>query len=360
MARAQIEPGGQIVKLLSSAVETRFFDYDLPEAAIAQHPVEPRDSARLLRTSSLEDLQFSDLPTLLGPHDLLVVNRTRVRAARLRGHRADTGGTVELLLLRRLDEARWSALVKPARRIRKGRVLMCGPVTAEVLTDPDRGEVTVCLESPGADIEDVLATVGEVPLPPYIKAPLNDPERYQTVFAKTLGSAAAPTAALHFTPRLIAHLLDAGVSIAEVDLEVGLDTFRPIATESVEEHQMHRESWRVPSAAEEAVKGTRRRGGRVIAVGTTVVRTLESAASGAGLIRAGSGDTDLFIGPGYRMKVVDAVITNFHAPRTTLIVMIAAMLGPRWNDVYQYAIDAGYRFLSFGDSMFIEEMVAAR
>ena len=341
-------------------METNRFDYDLPQAAIAQVPVEPRDRARLLRVDPRQDLTFVDLPRLLQPGDLLVINRTRVRAARLVGTKPATGGKVELLLLRRKDEQRWDALIKPARRVRPGLALEFGRVRGTVLSHPDLGEVIVALDAGAADIEDVLAEVGETPLPPYIHTELDDAERYQTVFAKTIGSAAAPTAALHFTPQLVASIRDAGVEIAEVDLEVGLDTFRPIASDSIGEHEMHRERWQVPAAAADAISVTRARAGRVVAVGTTVVRTLETAAVGDGLVAARSGETDLFISPGYRLRVVDSVITNFHAPRTTLIVMIATLLGDSWREVYEHALRSGYRFLSFGDAMLIENPVNRR
>jgi S-adenosylmethionine:tRNA ribosyltransferase-isomerase len=239
-------------------------------------------------------------------------------------------------------------------------VVECGPIRGEVVSNPDRGEVVVALVAETGDIEDVLAEAGEVPLPPYIHEPLEDSGRYQTVFAKTVGSAAAPTAALHFSPRLVEAVRDQGIEIAEVDLEIGLDTFRPIATETIGEHRMHSEKWMMPAATAHAIAATRERSGRVVAVGTTVVRTLESAAGKAGLVKAGDGDTQLFITPGYEMKVVDMVLTNFHAPRTTLVVMIAALLGDRWRDVYAHAVAAGYRFLSFGDSMLIEQPVNRR
>jgi S-adenosylmethionine:tRNA ribosyltransferase-isomerase len=335
-------------------VKTGDFDYELPAAAIAQRPIEPRDAARLLLTDSLEDRQFSDLPEILRPADLLVVNRTRVRAARLRGTK-QTGGAVELLLTRRRDEIHWEGLIKPARRIRAGTLLDLGGIRGEVKTDPDRGEVVVSLGVPGGDIEAAVADHGEIPLPPYIHTPLQDDSRYQTVFAHSLGSAAAPTAALHFTAELIAKLARRGVTITAVELDIGLDTFRPIATEAVKEHPMHREAWRVPDDAAAAVRACRSEGGRVIAVGTTVVRTLESAATVGRTVVAGGGDTDLFITPGYELQAVDCVLTNFHAPRTTLIVMIAALLGDRWREVYEHALATGYRFLSFGDSMLIEQ-----
>lgn len=341
-------------------METELFDYELPEACIAQTPLEPRDASRLLRVTPLEDRKFSELPELLQPADLLVVNRTRVRAARLRGFKRASGGAVELLLLRRVDEARWEALIRPARRIHRGMMIDCGPIRVEVLAEPDRGEVVVALDAAESDIEGALATFGEVPLPPYIHEPLEDSDRYQTVFAKAIGSAAAPTAALHFTDRLLADLARRGIRVAEVDLEIGLDTFRPISAASIGDHEMHSETWSLPVETAAAIAATRERGGRVVAVGTTVVRTLESAAAGSGMVDAGAGNTELFITPGYSLKVVDTLLTNFHAPRTTLIVMVAALLGERWREIYAHAIAAGYRFLSFGDAMLIEQPVNPR
>lgn len=346
--------------VVSAPVDTNLFDYDLPQPAIAQVPIEPRDGARLLRCDPLEDREFRELPELLRRGDLLVVNRTKVRAARLRGHKAETGGAIELLLLRRRDDRCWEALVRPARRIRTGIRLEFEGISGEILSEPIAGQVVVALTAVGRDVEEVIANVGDVPLPPYIHKDLEQPDRYQTVFARTVGSAAAPTASLHFTQGLVDAIHEAGVAVAEVDLEVGLDTFRPIGSESIANHAMHTERWELPEATAASIAATRERGGRVVAVGTTVVRTLESAASGDGFVDPGAGDTDLFIRPGYRMKVVDAMITNFHAPRTTLIVMIATILGDRWRLVYQHAIDAGYRFLSFGDAMLIEEPVNAR
>jgi S-adenosylmethionine:tRNA ribosyltransferase-isomerase len=341
-------------------VDTALFDYELPEGSIAQTPVEPRDAARLLRAESLEDRQFSELPDLLSSGDLLVVNRTRVRPARLHGFKRPSGGAVELLLTRRIDEARWQALIRPARRVRRGTMLECGPIRGQVLTDPLRGEVVVALTAESGDVEDVLSYAGELPLPPYIHEPLEDSRRYQTVFAKNIGSAAAPTAALHFTSQLVATLRERGIAIAEVDLEIGLDTFRPIAVDKITEHAMHSEKWSVPATTAAEVAATRKRRGRIVAVGTTVVRTLETAATESGLVDKGQGHTQLFITPGYQMKVVDMVLTNFHAPRTTLIVMIATLLGDRWRDVYAHAVAAGYRFLSFGDAMLIEKPVNHR
>ncbi len=341
-------------------VNTDLFDYILPNKAIAQTPVEPRDASRLLRTDPLEDRSFTDLAKILAPGDLVVVNHTKVRAARLTGQKPETGGAVELLVLRRVDASRWEALIRPARRISAGTKLQLGVIRGEVLSDPDRGRVVVALSADEGDVEDVFAREGQIPLPPYIHAELADADRYQTVFAKTVGSAAAPTAALHFTPELLHDLDKRGVEVAEVNLEVGLDTFGPIRTDTIAEHEMHTEAWSVPEETAAAVAATRIRGGRVVAVGTTVVRTLETAGGEDGSVVAGRGHTSLFISPGYRMKVVDVVLTNFHAPRTTLIVMIATLLGERWRDVYDHALSNGYRFLSFGDAMLIERPVNAR
>ncbi len=333
-------------------MDTAAFDYDLPAGSIAQEAIEPRDSARLLVASTLEDRAFVDLPQLLEPGDLVVVNKTRVRPARVFATK-QTGGQVELLLTKWVSEHVWEAMVRPARRIRIGTRLTAGPLAIVVVTDPDRGVVTVEIESQES-VEQVLETLGEIPLPPYFHGTLNDAERYQTMFATTVGSAAAPTAALHFTPALVHAMRTRGIEFAEVDLEVGLDTFRPMEDGPIADHEMHRERYTVPSAAAAAIANAKRRRSRVVAVGTTVVRTLETAADSNGTILPSSGSTDLFITPGYHAKVVDAVITNFHAPRTTLIVMIAALLGPTWREVYAHALDSGYRFLSFGDAMFIE------
>lgn len=333
------------------------FLYDLPARAIAQEAIEPRDASRLLRVGSMTDHWFGDLPGLLTPGDLLVVNRTRVRAARLRGQKATTGGDIELLLTSRIDDVRWRALVRPARRIHIGSRLQFDRIAGEVLTEPQRGVVTVRLECDEGDVDDVLPLVGELPLPPYFHGTLADPDRYQTIFAKTLGSAAAPTASLHFTPELVTTLAGADVAITEVELEVGLDTFRPLQVDDLADHVMHDERYRVPEDAAEAIAECRSRGGKVVAVGTTVVRTLETAADGW-LVVPGEGVSDLFVKPGYGVKVVDALITNFHAPATTLTVMVAALIGPTWRAVYDEALQRGYRFLSFGDAMLIEDLAS--
>lgn len=327
------------------------FDYDLPAASIAQTAIESRDSSRLLVANTLEDLHFRDLTRLLDAGDLLVVNETRVRSARLEAVKP-TGGVVEVLLTRRRSGERWEAMVRPARRIHAGMHLTAGPLRLTVLTQPDRGVVEISVSGPG-DVDDLLPAIGSIPLPPYFHGTLDEDERYQTIFAKSVGSVAAPTAALHFTPELVEALTDNGVEFAAVELEVGIDTFRPMQPGAIGDHHMHCERYRVGDEAVDAVAAARNRGGRVVAVGTTVVRTLESTADGSGGVRPGAGETDLFIAPGHRFSVVDAVVTNFHAPRTTLLVMIAAMLGDRWRAVYEHALAAGYRFLSFGDAMFI-------
>lgn len=328
---------------------TSHFDYDLPDRAIAQTPIEPRDRSRLLDTSTGQDHLFEDLPRMLSPGDLVVVNDTRVRAARLQARKVETGGAVEVLLLERQAGDEWTAMVKPARRLRKGSLLVAGPIRAELLSDPDGGIVQLALEAP-TDIEDAVARVGEVPLPPYITADLNDPWRYQTVYADTPGSAAAPTAGLHFTSGVLDEVDARGIERAQVELRVGIGTFRPISTERVEEHVMHPEWISVSESTVAAVADTRRRGGRVVAIGTTVVRALESAAPD-GELKPWEGHTDLFITPGFRFSVVDRLVTNFHMPRSSLIVMVAAFMGPEWRRNYELALDRGYRFLSFGDAM---------
>jgi S-adenosylmethionine:tRNA ribosyltransferase-isomerase len=333
-------------------MDTALFDYDLPQTSIAQSAIEPRDAARLLVASTLDDRVFRDLPGVLEPGDLVVVNNTRVRPARLHAVK-ETGGHVEVLLTKHIGGDRWEALVRPARRIRTGTRMAAGPLAMVVRTEPDRGVVEISIESDGI-VDDLLPGLGHVPLPPYFHGSLDDDERYQTMFARQVGSAAAPTAALHFTETVVDGLADRGVHIAQVELEVGLDTFRPMKDGDIADHRMHRERYDVPEETADAVEAAHERGSRVVAVGTTVVRTLEAAAVGEKRLRPGVGTTELFITPGYRTRVVDAVVTNFHAPKTTLIVMIAALIGPRWRSVYAHAVESGYRFLSFGDAMFIE------
>jgi S-adenosylmethionine:tRNA ribosyltransferase-isomerase len=329
-------------------VKVSDFHYDLPQEAIAQSAIEPRHDSRLLDTRDLSDNRFIDLPGLLRPGDLLVVNETRVRAARLTGTRRETGGTVEMLLLERGEDGVWEALAKPARRLRPGIVIDFEGMSATVVSDPREGVVALTLDVD--DEERVIAGVGVVPLPPYFHGRLPDENRYQTMFANHAGSAAAPTAALHFTPEVMDGLDARGVSTARVDLHVSLDTFRPMSTGMVEDHRMHSEWCSIPDTTAQAINEA----GRVVAVGTTVVRTLESFATGPGQVTSGSRQTDLFLRPGSEFRVVDGLITNFHMPESTLLVLLAAFMGDRWREAYETAVARGYRFLSFGDAMYAE------
>jgi S-adenosylmethionine:tRNA ribosyltransferase-isomerase len=339
-------------------LKTSDFDYDLPEEYIAQTPVEPRDSARLLvldrATSQLAHAVFRDLESFLRPGDLLVLNQTRVIPARIYARKIPGGGKVELLLLNKKDDQTWETLVG-------GKGLRVGK-TIQVEGGPE-AEIVAVLEGPRrlvrfeAHVEEFFDRAGHVPLPPYIHTALADPERYQTVYARQPGSAAAPTAGLHFTPQLIDRLKEKGFEFATLTLHVGLDTFAPVGEELPEEHKIHTEWCQVTDAAAAAVNHTRRAGGRIIAVGTTSVRTLESAARPARpgeTVAAFEGPTDLFILPGYRFRAVDALITNFHLPRSTLIMLVSAFAGrERVLAAYQAAKEKGYRFYSFGDAMLI-------
>lgn len=326
---------------------TSQFSYHLPVASIAQQPLERRDASRLLDTDDLSDHTFSELPTLLTPGDVVVVNRSRVRAARLTGTKVGGGGRVEALLLRPLTDEVWAAVVRPSRRVRPGTELDFGAVHAKIQSGPVDGVVEMVLEADGA-LEDAIAAAGTVPLPPYIREPLADPERYQTIFAQPVGSAAAPTAGLHFTPALVEELRARSIGVVEIELQVGLDTFRPISTNTIEEHRIHSESLAV---SEEAAVAINHRRGDVVAIGTTVVRALESRAIADGRIDPGSADTRLYITPGYRFQAVDRLVTNFHLPATSLIVLVAAFMGARWEKAYETALGRGYRFASFGDAM---------
>lgn len=351
----------------------RDFDYDLPSERIAQHPVTPRDAARLLvldrRTGAVSHCIFRDLPELLAAGDLLVLNDTRVLPARLLGRRPGTGGRVELLLLRRLaiepgGRERWEVLCRPGRRLRAGEKVGFGavpdgsePPELTAVLGPDLGdgvrEATLRVAG-GGPVEPALERIGQMPLPPYITAPLGDPGRYQTVYARDPGSAAAPTAGLHFTRELFDRLASAGIETTCLTLHVGLGTFRPVQAERVEEHRMHAEFYTLPEPTAAAIAAARRRGGRVVAVGTTVARTLEASADGAGGVRPGSGWTEIFICPGYRFQVLDALITNFHLPRSTLVMLVSGFAGrERTIAAYREAIELGYRFYSFGDAMLI-------
>ncbi|HMB25600.1 MAG TPA: tRNA preQ1(34) S-adenosylmethionine ribosyltransferase-isomerase QueA [Anaerolineales bacterium] len=335
-------------------MQTSDFDYHLPESSIAQTPAEPRDSSRLLvlhrDTGQLDHRVFRDVGDYLRPGDLLVLNQTRVIPARIYA-RKPTGGRVELLLLLRRDELIWEALVG-GKGLRVGKLINIenGP-QAEIIELLDGSERLIKFSEP---IETYFSKVGNVPLPPYIHEKLSDPERYQTVYAREPGSAAAPTAGLHFTPRLLAELQSKGVKIAYVTLHVGLDTFAPVTEDNPEEHVIHTEWCELPRETADLINQTKQAGGRVIAVGTTSVRTLESAAVGQDGILPYVGPTSLFILPGYQFKVVDAMITNFHLPKSTLLMLVSAFAGrEKILGTYTIAIESGYRFYSFGDAMLI-------
>lgn len=335
------------------------FDYPLPEDRIAQRPVEPRDASRLMllrrSTGEISHHTFRDLPELLDPKDVLVVNDTRVLPARLIGSKVPTGGRVELLLLRRETYDTWEALVRPGRRLPPGTHVTFGDgrLTAEILETTPAGGRKVRFTWEGV-FEELLDDLGKMPLPPYIKESVDDAERYQTVYAKASGSAAAPTAGLHFTPELLANIRDRGIGVSSLTLHVGLGTFRPVTTERIEDHAMHEEYYSLPAETVEAVRAARRRGGRVVAVGTTSVRVLESVADASGELRAKEGWTDIFIYPGYTFRCVDALITNFHLPRSTLLMLVAAFAGYELTmRAYEEAVHSDYRFFSFGDAMLI-------
>ena len=332
------------------------FAYELPEVAIAQVPVEPRDAARLLvdrgPRRAPDDRGVRDLPTLLDPGDVLVVNETRVLPARVRATKA-TGGVVEVLLLEREPSGTWQALVRPGRRVPPGTRVTAGGLGIEVAEDLGDGVRRVHLHPGEAGTAGELAAldaVGEVPLPPYVHAALDDPERYQTVYARTPGSVAAPTAGLHLTPRVLDAVRDRGVRVEALDLRVGLGTFRPLATDTVEAHHMHEEAYSVDPEVLEVCARTRAHGGRVVAVGTTTLRALEAAAATG----EPEGRTDIYIHGDFGFRVVDRLLTNFHVPRSSLLVLVDAFVGPRWRALYDHALAEGYRFLSFGDCCLLD------
>ena len=338
------------------------FDYDLPKELIAQEPCCPRDAARLLcltreNTEMRHDV-FKNLPDLLNAGDLLVVNNSKVLPARLIGHKEPTGAVCELLLLRQIQESVWECLAKPGKRLHIGNTITFGDGTlqAEILSTAEDGNKTVRFTYNTKTLYEKLDEFGKMPLPPYIQTQLDDNTQYQTVYAKEIGSAAAPTAGLHFTEELFARLHKKGIRTAEITLHVGLGTFRPVKCDVIEEHHMHEEYYEVPEETAKAVKRTRERGGRVIAVGTTSVRTLESNAKlHDGVVTPYTGVTDIFIYPGYQWEVVDALITNFHLPESTLLMLVSAFYNREAvMHAYQTAIDWKYRFFSFGDALFIE------
>ncbi len=329
------------------------FYYDLPEERIAQTPAEPRDSSRLLvydrKTKRITDRVFRDIVDYLQAGDVLVINNTKVLPARMYA-RTPHGGAVEVLLLKRYDLDTWEVLMRPGK---KGKIGVTMTVSDElsftVKGITDSGERIVEFAYEGA-FEDVLSKVGTMPLPPYIKEKLNNQARYNTVYSRVDGSAAAPTAGLHFTDGLLQKLKDKGVQIAEVLLHVGLGTFRPVSEEIITDHKMHSEFYRIEESAAEIINAAKREGRRVIAVGTTSVRTLESVADGQGFVKACSGNTEIFLYPPYQMKCVDGLITNFHLPESTLIMLVACLTGrEEILSVYEYAVENEYRFFSFGD-----------
>ena len=333
------------------------FYYDLPEELIAQTPAEPRDSSRLLvyhrDTRQLEHKIFRDVIDYLKAGDVLVVNRTRVLPARVYAH-TEHGGAVEVLLLKRLDLTRWEVLVRPGRKCRPGAHLIVNEeLSLRVLSVTDSGERIVEFVYDGT-FEDILSRVGTMPLPPYIHEKLADPERYQTVYSKENGSAAAPTAGLHFTPELLERIRAKGVEIAEVLLHVGLGTFRPVKEENVLDHKMHSEYFEISAEAAEIVNRAKKEGRRVICVGTTSVRTVETVADEHGFLRPCKGNTEIFIYPPYKFKCVDALITNFHLPESTLLMLVSALCSrEEIMRVYKTAVEERYRFFSFGDAMLI-------
>ena len=339
-------------------MKTSDFYYELPQELIAQSPADKRDESRLLvynrKTKTVEDRIFRDIIEYLEPGDVLVRNVTRVIPARLYATREDTGGAMEFLLLKRVSETDWECLVKPGRRARPGRTFTVNDeLSVTVLEQLEDGNRIVRLNYDGI-FEEVLDRAGEMPLPPYITKKLEDKSRYQTVYARDNGSAAAPTAGLHFTPELLEKISAKGVKIADVLLHVGLGTFRPVSAENVEDHVMHSEYYKVTEEAAEVINSARAAGGRIISVGTTGCRTLESASDDNGIVHAGSDWTSIFITPGYRFKAVDALITNFHLPESTLLMLISAFsTREEMLTVYKHAVEERYRFFSFGDAMLI-------
>lgn len=339
-------------------MKTSDFYYDLPEELIAQHPVEPRDASRLLvydrKTETITHKHFYDLPEYLGENDVLVRNNTKVIPARIYGISDETGAKVEFLLYKRLDLNEWKTLCKPAKKAKIGYRFTFGDALACTVTGAgEMGERTVRFEYEGA-FEARLSEVGQTPLPPYIHEKLKDGSRYQTVYAKYDGSCAAPTAGLHFTPELMDKLTAKGVGVIDVLLHVGLGTFRPVQVDDIKDHKMHSEYWQITEEAAKALNEAKMQKKRIVSVGTTSVRVLESAAKEDGIFEAGHGETSIFIYPPYRFKAVDALITNFHLPESTLIMLVSALCGREQTlRVYNEAVKERYRFFSFGDAMLI-------
>lgn len=341
-------------------MKTSDFYYDLPQELIAQTPLERRDGSRLMvldrESGEITHRHFYDLPEYLHPGDTLVLNDSRVLPARLYGHRVPTGGAVELLLLRDQGDGKWECLARPGRKLKPGAEVSFGDgeLTATIAEDLQEGKKLVQFHYEGIFLE-ILERLGKMPLPPYIKEELQNGERYQTVYSKVTGSAAAPTAGLHFTKELLQKIQDMGVSIAYVTLHVGLGTFRPVSAEEVTDHHMHSEFCMISKETAELLNETHRRGGRIICVGTTSCRTLESFAKEDGTFEESSGWTEIFIYPGYRFKAMDALVTNFHLPESTLVMLVSAFAGREHIlNAYNTAVQERYRFFSFGDAMLIQ------
>ena len=336
------------------------FYYDLPQELIAQDPLEDRSSSRLLvlnkGTGEMEHTDFKHMIDYLKPEDCLVLNNTKVIPARLFGEKEGTQAKIEILLLKRKENDVWETLVKPGKKAKPGTKIIFGQglLVGEVLEVVEDGNRLIQFSYEGI-FEEILDRLGQMPLPPYITHQLKDKNRYQTVYAKYDGSAAAPTAGLHFTPELLEQIKEKGIRIAEVTLHVGLGTFRPVKVENVQEHHMHSEFYMVTQEAADIINETKKKGGRVICVGTTSCRTIESAAAADGTLRECSGWTDIFIYPGYQFKVLDALITNFHLPESTLVMLVSALAGREHiMNAYETAVQEKYRFFSFGDAMFIQ------
>ena len=340
-------------------MDVKDFDYDLPEELIAQDPLEDRSSSRLMvldkKTGEVSHHVFKEIVKYLRPGDCLVLNNTKVIPARLFGVKEGTMAKIEILLLKRRQNDVWETLVKPGKKAKPGTKIIFGDglLTGEVIDVVDDGNRLIQFSYEGI-FEEILDKLGQMPLPPYITHQLKDKNRYQTVYAKYDGSAAAPTAGLHFTKELLQHVKDKGVDIAEVTLHVGLGTFRPVKVDNVLDHHMHSEFYMVSQEAADKINNAKKNGGRIISVGTTSTRTLEAASDENGMLKECSGWTDIFIYPGYRFKVIDCLITNFHLPQSTLVMLVSALAGREHVlNAYKEAVEERYRFFSFGDAMFI-------
>lgn len=340
-------------------METKDFDFDLPKSLIAQHPVDKRDHSRLLhlvrKDNTIEDKMFYNLYDLLQPGDTLVLNNTKVLPARLYGHRVDKDESIEVLLVKDLGDKLWECLAKPGKKLKiNTEIIFSEKLSGIVESINDEGNRFIRLKYSGI-LEEILDEIGTMPTPPYIHEKLEEKDRYQTIYAKYNGSSAAPTAGLHFTKELLEKLKNKGIQIEYITLHVGLGTFRPVLVDQIENHHMHSETYYISEEVANHINKNKAKGGRIIAVGTTSIRTLESAVDDKGILKSGRGETDIFIYPGYQFKIVDALITNFHLPKSTLIMLVSAFYSrEKILKAYEHAIAENYRFFSFGDAMFIE------